>query len=97
MYVERRLRHFKLPELVELAGKVTDVYDDEALDRLLTLAEAGGVRGEMKNLIFAPLSPKPENRAERRDQQRPAAQLQPWRRPGLQPAAGAGARCRGPR
>jgi hypothetical protein len=60
MYVERRLRHLKLSELVELAGKVTDVYDDEALDRLLTLAEAGGVRGEMKNLIFAPLGPKPK-------------------------------------
>jgi hypothetical protein len=59
-YVERRLRHLKLPELVELARKVIDVYDDQALSRLLAMADAGGVRGEMKNLIFAPLGPKPK-------------------------------------
>jgi hypothetical protein len=60
MYVERRIRHLKLPELVELARKVTDVHDDQVLSRLLTLADAVGVRGEMRNLIFAPLGPKPK-------------------------------------
>ena len=60
MYVERRIRHLKLPELIELARKVTGVYDDQVLSRLLTLADADGVRGEMKNLIFAPLGPKPK-------------------------------------
>ncbi len=60
MYVERRVRHLKLPELVELARKVTNVYDDQVLSRLLTLADAVGVRGEMRNLIFAPLGPKPK-------------------------------------
>lgn len=60
MYIDRRVRHLKLPELVELARKVIDVYDDQVLSRLLALADADGVCGEMKNLIFAPLGPKPK-------------------------------------
>jgi hypothetical protein len=60
LYVERKVQHLKLPELVELARKVVDTYDDQVLGRLLRLADADGVRGEMRNLIFAPLGPKPK-------------------------------------
>ena len=59
-YVEPRLRHRKLAELLAIAEKVTDVYDNQVLDRLLTLAGASGVSGEMKNLIFASTGPKPK-------------------------------------
>lgn len=58
-YVEPRLRHRKLAELLAIAEKVTDVYDDQLLERLLALAGASGVSGEMKNLIFASTGPKP--------------------------------------
>src|SRR5215469_8733859 len=58
-YVERRVRHWALPELLELAVRVTAVYDDRVLEHLLILAGTGGVRGEMKNLIFASDGPKP--------------------------------------
>jgi hypothetical protein len=59
-YVEPRLRHRKLPELLAIAEKVIDVYEDPLLERLLALAGVGGVRGEMKNLIFASTGPKPK-------------------------------------
>lgn len=58
-YVERRIRHWKLPELMALARDVTGVYDDRVLNHLLALHGAGGVSGEMKNLIFAATGPKP--------------------------------------
>lgn len=59
-YVESRLRHRKLAELLAIAEKVTNVYDDQVLEHLLTLAGASGVSGEMKNLIFASTGPKPK-------------------------------------
>jgi hypothetical protein len=59
-YVERRIRHRKLPELLALAGDVSSVYDDRVLNHLIGLASTGGVRGEMKNLIFAADGPKPQ-------------------------------------
>lgn len=59
-YVERRLRHLDLADLLALARKVTEIYEDPVLDHLLGLAGARGVRGEMKNLIFAANGPKPE-------------------------------------
>jgi len=59
-YVEPRLRHRNLAELLAIAEKVTDVYDDQVLERLLALAGASGVSGEMKNLIFASTGPKPK-------------------------------------
>lgn len=59
-YVESRLRHRKLAELLAIAEMVTDVYDDQVLERLLALAGASGVSGEMKNLIFASTGPKPK-------------------------------------
>jgi hypothetical protein len=58
-YVERRVRHKKLPELIELARMVTAVYDDRVLEHLISMSGPGGVRGEMKNLIFAADGPKP--------------------------------------
>ncbi len=59
-YVERRLRHLSLPDLLALARKVTEIYEDPVLDHLLGLAGARGVGGEMKNLIFAASGPKPK-------------------------------------
>jgi hypothetical protein len=59
-YVERRIRHWKLPELLQLGRDVAAVYDDNReLNHLLGLGGPGGVRGEMKNLIFAADGPKP--------------------------------------
>jgi hypothetical protein len=59
-YVERRLRHMELPGLLTLARRVTEIYEDPVLDHLLGLAGARGVRGELKNLIFAASGPKPK-------------------------------------
>src|SRR5277367_5759637 len=42
-YVEPRLRHRKLPELLTIVEKVIDTYPDPLLERLLALAGAGGV------------------------------------------------------
>ncbi len=59
-YVERRIRHWKLPELLVLGHDVATVYDDDrVLNHLLGLDGPRGVRGEMKNLIFAADGPKP--------------------------------------
>jgi hypothetical protein len=60
-YVERRIRHWRLPELLGLGRHVAAVYDDDrVLNHLLGLDGPGGVRGEMKNLIFAADGPKPK-------------------------------------
>jgi hypothetical protein len=60
-YVERRIRHWKLSELLTLGRRVDAVYDDDRLlSHLLGLDGPGGVRGEMKNLIFAADGPKPK-------------------------------------
>jgi hypothetical protein len=59
-YVERRIRHWKLPELLALGHEVAAVYEDNpVLNHLLGLDGLRGVRGEMKNLIFAADGPKP--------------------------------------
>jgi hypothetical protein len=58
-YVERRIRHWKLPDLLALGRDVAAVYDDPVLTHLLGLNGPRGVRGEMKNLIFAADGPKP--------------------------------------
>jgi len=59
-YVERRIRHWRLPELLTLGRDVAAVYDDDrVLNHLLGLDGPGAVRGEMKNLIFAADGPKP--------------------------------------
>jgi hypothetical protein len=60
-YVERRIRHFKMTELLALGRAVAEVYDDDpVLNHLLGMGGPGGVRGEMKNLIFAADGPKPQ-------------------------------------
>lgn len=59
-YVERRIRHWKLSELLVLGRDVAAVYDDDrVLNHLLGLDGPRGVRGEMRNLIFAADGPKP--------------------------------------
>ena len=59
-YVERRIRHWKLSELLVLGRDVAAVYDDDrVLNHLLGLDRPRGVRGEMRNLIFAADGPKP--------------------------------------
>ncbi len=59
-YVQRRIRHLKLPELLALGRDVAGVYDDDrVLNHLLGLDGPRGVRGEMRNLIFAADGPKP--------------------------------------
>jgi hypothetical protein len=59
-YAERRIRHWKLPELLALGRDVAGVYDDDrVLNHLLGLDGPRGVRGEMRNLIFAADGPKP--------------------------------------
>ena len=59
-YVERRIRHRKLSELLVLGRDVAAVYDDDrVLNHLLGLDGPRGVRGEMRNLIFAADGPKP--------------------------------------
>lgn len=59
-YVERRIRHWRLPELLALGRDVAAVYDDDrVLNHLLGMNGPRGVRGEMKNLIFAADGPKP--------------------------------------
>lgn len=47
-YVERRLRHLQLPELLELAGRVQVVHESAELAHLLGLV-GGGVAGELEN------------------------------------------------
>ena len=60
-YVDRRIRHWKLPELLTLARDIASVYDDDRLlNHLIALFDAHGVRGDLKNLIFAATGPKPK-------------------------------------
>jgi hypothetical protein len=48
-YVERRLRHRELPELLDLAARVQVVYESAELAHLLGMAAGDGVAGELKN------------------------------------------------
>ncbi|MEW1823538.1 hypothetical protein AB0323_22470 [Arthrobacter sp. NPDC080031] len=52
-YVEAKLKRLTLEELTVLGHKVFVDYPSEELEHLLALAGAGGVAGELKNLIFA--------------------------------------------
>jgi hypothetical protein len=60
MYVIGRLRDRKLPELLDLAGAVLSEWDDDHLQDMVDRASTTGVAGELKNLIFASIGPKPE-------------------------------------
>lgn len=59
-YVERRLRHHRVDELLALGKQVNEEYETALLAHLLTLAGARGVDGNLKNLIFAANGPKPK-------------------------------------
>ena len=59
MYVQARLSGKTTDELVALARRIADEYDDTGLDALLATLGQGGVDGEMKNLIFAADGLKP--------------------------------------
>lgn len=59
-YVERKLRNYSLEKLIALGHRVNVDYPTPELDHLLSLAGAGGVAGELKNLIFAAQGPKPK-------------------------------------
>ena len=58
-YVRGLLQGLHLAGLVDVAGQVLAEWDD-ALQALVDLAGARGIRGELKNLIFASIGPKPE-------------------------------------
>ncbi|TSE15701.1 hypothetical protein B1A87_007090 [Arthrobacter sp. KBS0703] len=58
-YVEKKLNGLTLDELISLGHKVHEDYPSDELEHLLTLVGAGGVAGELKNLIFAADGPKP--------------------------------------
>ena len=72
--------------LLALARDVATDHDDRVLNHLIGLASTGGVRGEMKNLIFA-TRPQAQDRAPRRDQQQPGNRRERPAPPDLRPAA----------
>lgn len=63
-YVVRRLEGKPLPELLRIASQVLDECKGDAsadeLAQLAAQADGGGVAGEMKNLLFATVGPKPK-------------------------------------
>jgi len=58
-YVRKRLFGVRQPELVAIAGRIIDEYDDHTLIALVRSDGLRGVDGELKNLIFAANGPKP--------------------------------------
>jgi hypothetical protein len=61
-YVDARVRRKTPADLLPVAEKIAAGHDDQVLAHLLAFASGtGGVRGELKNLIFAALGgPKPK-------------------------------------
>jgi len=59
MYVQSRIGGKTMDELVALAQRIADDYDDTGLGELLATLGRSGVDGELKNLIFAADGPKP--------------------------------------
>lgn len=59
VYVHNRLLELTLNDLAAIAGKVVEEYDVEELRTLLAQLGAHGVKGNLKNLIFAADGPKP--------------------------------------
>lgn len=59
-YVEQKLRGYSLDQLIALGHRVNEEYPTATLEHLLSLAGAGGVSGDLKNLIFAAQGPKPK-------------------------------------
>jgi hypothetical protein len=59
VYVRSRLVRKSVPELELMARKILDEYGDEALAALVAQLSRTGVGGDLKNLIFAAIGPKP--------------------------------------
>lgn len=59
-YVEKKLKGLSLDELLALGHRVQEEYPTTELEHVLSLAGAGGVAGDLKNLIFAANGPKPK-------------------------------------
>ena len=59
VYVQNRLARVPLPELLQIAQAVVDEFADGVLEQLLAGDGFRGVDGELKNLIFAAVGPKP--------------------------------------
>ncbi|GAA5199415.1 hypothetical protein GCM10023346_39070 [Arthrobacter gyeryongensis] len=59
-YAESKLKNRTLHELIVLGHRVQAEYPTAELEHVLKLAGAGGVSGELKNLIFAENGPKPK-------------------------------------
>lgn len=62
-YVERRLRHLQLPELLELAGRVQVVHESAELAHLLGLVGGSGAR-ELENPHRPLTAAEPKHRQE---------------------------------
>jgi very-short-patch-repair endonuclease len=60
LFVKKLIGDWTLPQLVALATKVLDDFDDPDLQALLNRIGANGVAGDFKNLIFAADGPKPK-------------------------------------
>jgi hypothetical protein len=60
VYVKTLTTALSLAQLVDLAHKVIEDYDDADLERLLEQSGSQGVTGEFKNLIFAAIGLKPK-------------------------------------
>ncbi len=58
-YVRQRLIGMRAAELIDMARAVAEDYDDRDLLTLVSPSEIRGVKGDLKNLIFAANGPKP--------------------------------------
>jgi hypothetical protein len=60
VYVKSRLIRKSVADLEVMARKVIEEYGDDALESLVSQLGMTGVDGDLKNLIFAAIGPKPE-------------------------------------
>ncbi|WP_263841986.1 endonuclease domain-containing protein [Salinibacter sp.] len=60
VYVRKRLGGKTKEELLDIADKVLELHSHKELNELLNEFDQIGVDGEVKNLIFASIGPKPE-------------------------------------
>jgi hypothetical protein len=59
VYITTRLAGVQLPQMLEIARRVLDEHDNQGLSAMLIGTGLTGVDGELKNLIFAAVGPKP--------------------------------------
>jgi hypothetical protein len=60
VYVKSKLTGLELSELVRVAIRLLSEWDDSELQAIVDAFGAGGVDGQMKNLVFAAIGPKPK-------------------------------------